>query len=47
MPYKSDAQRKFMHAQHPDIAARWDKEYPDQKGLPKRVKPKAKKGKKK
>lgn len=26
MPYKSDAQRKFMHAQHPDIAKRWDKE---------------------
>ena len=34
MPYKSDAQRKFMHARHPDIAARWDKEYPDQKNLP-------------
>lgn len=27
MPYKSDAQRRFMHAEHPDIAARWDKEY--------------------
>jgi hypothetical protein len=26
MPYKSDKQRKFMHAQHPEIAARWDKE---------------------
>ncbi|HEY6021258.1 MAG TPA: hypothetical protein VIY48_15550 [Candidatus Paceibacterota bacterium] len=26
MPYKSDAQRKFMHAKHPDIAKRWDKE---------------------
>jgi hypothetical protein len=26
MPYKSDKQRKFMHAVHPDIAARWDKE---------------------
>ena len=26
MPYKSDKQRKFMHAKHPDIAARWDKE---------------------
>jgi hypothetical protein len=26
MPYKSDKQRKFMHARHPDIAARWDAE---------------------
>lgn len=36
MPYQSEAQRKFMHAKHPDIAARWDKEYPNQKGLPKK-----------
>lgn len=41
MPYKSKAQSRFLHAVHPDIAARWDKEYPDQKRLPK------KKGKKK
>lgn len=27
MPYKSEAQRGFMHAQHPEIAARWDKKY--------------------
>jgi len=26
MPYKSDAQRRFMHAQHPKIAEKWDKE---------------------
>lgn len=26
MPYVSDKQRKFMHAKHPTIAARWDKE---------------------
>jgi hypothetical protein len=26
MPYKSDAQRRFMHARHPEIAARWDAE---------------------
>ena len=26
MPYKSDKQRKFMHARHPKIAAKWDKE---------------------
>lgn len=27
VPYKSAAQRKFLHAKHPDIAAKWDKEY--------------------
>lgn len=27
MPYKSDKQRRFMHAKHPKIAARWDKKY--------------------
>lgn len=37
MPYKSDAQRKFMHAEHPEIAKRWDKEYPNQKNLPEHV----------
>lgn len=26
MPYASNKQRRFMHAQHPDIAKRWDKE---------------------
>jgi len=26
MPYKSDKQRKFMHAQHPSIAKKWDEE---------------------
>lgn len=27
MPYKSDKQRRFMHAKHPEIASRWDKEH--------------------
>lgn len=27
MPFKSEAQRRFMHAQHPGIAERWEKEY--------------------
>lgn len=27
MPYRLDKQRRFMHARHPDIAARWDKKY--------------------
>lgn len=26
-----------MHSQHPDIAKKWDKEFPNQKGLPKKV----------
>lgn len=34
MPYASKAQSRFMHAKHPDIAKRWDKEFPNQKGLP-------------
>ena len=27
MPYKSAKQRAFIHIRHPNIAARWDKEY--------------------
>ena len=27
MPYTSDDQRKYMHAKHPKIAAKWDKKY--------------------
>ena len=27
MPYKSAKQRRFMHARHPQIAARWDDKY--------------------
>ncbi len=44
MPYKSDKQRKFMHAVHPEIAKKWDKETGGkvEKSKPK---PKAKKGK--
>lgn len=26
MPYESDAQRRFMHKRHPEIARRWDEE---------------------
>jgi hypothetical protein len=38
MPYRSERQRRFMHAKHPDIAARWDEEYGG-KIQPKRKKP--------
>lgn len=37
MPYKSDAQRAYMHAKLPKIAARWDKEYGGGGTLPRHV----------
>lgn len=37
MPYRSEAQRRFLHARHPEIAARWDREHPNQGKLPKHV----------
>jgi len=38
MPFKSDAQRRFMYAQHPRIAARWSEHTPKGKDLPEHVK---------
>ena len=35
MPFKSEKQRKYLHANHPEIAKRWEKEYKD--GGPVRV----------
>jgi hypothetical protein len=32
MPFKSEKQRRFMHAQHPKIAARWEKEKKQHQG---------------
>jgi hypothetical protein len=46
MPYRSKRQRAFMHARHPEIAARWDKKYGG-KIQPKKKKAKAKKRRKK
>lgn len=43
MPYKSDKQRKYMHAKHPDIAARWDKEAKAKKAAPKAARKRGKK----
>jgi len=37
MPLKSDAQRRYMYARHPEIARRWRKKYGPQKGLPERL----------
>jgi hypothetical protein len=27
MPFKSERQRRYMHAKHPEIAERWEREY--------------------
>lgn len=43
MPFKSQAQRRFMYSRHPEIAQRWRKENGPQRGLPERSK--GKKGK--
>lgn len=39
MPFKSQAQRKWMHANDPKMAEKWEKETPKGK-LPKKVKKK-------
>jgi len=44
MPYKSEAQRAYMHIHHPEIAVRWDKEYKDHGKLPHYARKKAAKG---
>lgn len=37
MPFKSQAQRAYMHIHHPEIADRWEKETPKGEALPKHV----------
>ncbi|KKL04535.1 hypothetical protein LCGC14_2615090 [marine sediment metagenome] len=39
MPFKSAAQRRYLHAKHPTIAKRWEKEE-HKKSKPKRKKKK-------
>lgn len=46
MPFKSDAQRKWMFANDPEMAKRWAAETPKGKKLPKKVAAKKKRGKK-
>lgn len=43
MPFKSEAQRRWMYANSPAMAKRWEKETAKGKKLPKRVKRKKKK----
>ncbi len=40
MPFKSTAQRRWMYANDPKMAKRWERETPKGKKLPKRVKKK-------
>jgi hypothetical protein len=42
MPFKSEAQRKFLWATEPKLAKKWAKETPKGKKLPPKVKPKRK-----
>lgn len=42
MPFKSQAQERFMYAEHPAIAKRWSQEYPNQPKLPQYVTPQQK-----
>lgn len=47
MPFKSEAQRKWMHANKPEMAKKWEKHTPKGKKLPKKVKKKSSKKKSK
>lgn len=37
MPFKSEAQRRFMWARHPKRAEKWEKHTPKGKKLPEKV----------
>ena len=45
MPFRSKAQRSYLFAKEPEIAARWQKETPKGKKLPAHVAKPAPKGK--
>ncbi len=44
MPFKSEAQRRFMYSQEPDTAKKWRKKYGPQTDLPERKSRKKKTG---
>jgi hypothetical protein len=44
MPFKSEAQRKWMHANKPAMAKKWEKHTPKDKKLPKKIKKEKKRG---
>jgi hypothetical protein len=37
VPFRSQAQRRFLYSQHPEIAKRWQREYGSSKSLPEHV----------
>ena len=38
VPFKSEAQRRFLHARHSKLAQEWEEKYPPGNNLPQRVK---------
>lgn len=42
MPFKSEAQRRWMHANHPNMAEKWERDSPHRGKLPEHVKAKKK-----
>lgn len=42
MPFKSQAQRRWMYANKPEMARQWESETPKSKSLPERAKKKSK-----
>jgi hypothetical protein len=42
MPFKSEAQRRFMYAKHPEIAKEFEEKTPQHEVLPEHVKRKVK-----
>lgn len=38
MPFVSKSQRKYMYANHPEMAKRWEEETPKGRKLPSKVK---------
>jgi hypothetical protein len=43
MPFQSEAQRRFLFANHPEIAKKWAHEFPGKKKLPKHKRKKTRK----
>ena len=43
MPFKSKAQRRFLHATNPELAQKWEKKYKTSKNLPSKLKKRKKK----
>lgn len=42
MPFKSESQRRWMWANHPEMAREWEEKTPKDKKLPEKKKPKGK-----